>query len=348
MKIRVKFVDMPPDFDEENNCYIRAVRKHYDVEFSSNPDFIFYGVFGAEFLQYPNAVKIFLMFEPAYPNFNDCDYAVGSLNMKLEGRYFKHPPMMGFGERELQALMKERKKPGSCPADRKFCNFIYANAAGGRGAQLRIDFCKKLSEYRHVDCPGRVLNNMPALSIGPRYKGTTEIIPNWAVEKIKFASDYKFSIAFENTALPGWTTEKLIHPLLARSVPIYWGNADVGEYFNEKAFIRCTDAEEEFARTIERVKELDRDEDAYHDMLCQPPLSENYPVHWEDDLAEFFSQVIDRGPDPFEKNPIGFSSVTAQDFVGRCRNGKVGMSAILKTSAQGILGWLNYKLKNKR
>lgn len=348
MKIRIKFVDMPPDFDIENNCYIRAVRKYYDVEFSNNPDFVFYSVFGLEFLQYPNAVRIFLIFEPTYPNFNDCDYAIGGLEIKLDGRYFRHPPMMNFGERELYTLMTEREKPAHCLTERKFCNFIYANAVGGQGAELRIDFCKRLSEYKHIDCPGRVLNNMPSLSIAPRYKNATEIVPNWAAEKIKFASNYKFSIAFENTSLPGLTTEKLIHPLLAQSVPIYWGNTNVDMYFNKKALIYCTDEDKEFERTIERVKEIDQNDDAYLDMLCQPPLNENYPVHWEDDLAEFLSQIIDKGPNPLDKNPIGFPSVTAQDFVGRCRDGKVGMSAILKTSAQGILGWLNYKLRNGR
>lgn len=345
MKIRIKFVDMPPDFDQTNNCYIRALKKYYEIDFTDKPDFLFYSVFGTDFLQYSSAVKIFLTFEPAYPNFNDCDYAVGGMHMELQGRYFRHPPLMGFGEQELYTLMTENRKHISLPTNRKFCNFIYSNATSGRGARARIHFCQKLSEYKRVDCPGRVLNNMPSTAIAPRYRNATDIVQGWAEKKIEFISDYKFSIAFENTALPGWTTEKLIHPLIAGSIPIYWGNPAAGEYFNPRAFIQCADTDDDFARTIEQVKELDQNDEAYMDMIRQPPLRENYPIHWEDDLAEFFAQIIDRGPYPFDKNPIGFATMSAQDFVGRCRDGKVGMSAILKTSVQSALGWLRHKLK---
>lgn len=344
MKVRLKFTDMPPDFDQENNCYIRAILRHYTPEFSDNPDFVFFSVFGTEFLKYPDAVKIFLVFEPAYPNFNDCDYAIGSLKITLGNRYFRHPPLMNFGEKELYSLMYERRLPPDLES-RKFCNFIYANAAGGRGAKLRVDFCKRLTQYKRVDCPGRVLSNMPEMSLAPRFANKISVTPNWAQEKIKFISNYKFTIAFENTAWPGFSTEKLIHPLLAGSLPIYWGNPDVGEYFNEKAMIFCQDEKEGFSQTIERVKSLDSDPEALLEMLQQPPLKQNYPIHWEDDLTEFLAGIIDRGRCPFDKNPIGFATMSADDFPKRCREGKVGLSTILKTSAQGMSGWLSYKLK---
>lgn len=347
MKIRVKFTDMPPDFNQEDNCYIRALRMHYEVEISNDPDFVFYGVFGTEFLLYPQAVKIYLMFEPVYPNFNDCDYAVGALDLTLEGRYFKCPPMMNFGERELYALMAEVRDQMPVPSDRKFCNFVYANATGGKGAHLRVDFCNALSTYKRVDCPGRVLNNMPRSAISPRYKGRTGIASNWLTGKLEFISHYKFTIAFENASMLGWSTEKLIHPLLMRSIPIYWGNNEVGEYFNPEAFVYCSDADAEngFSETIARVKAINENEEAYQEMLRQPPLRDSYPIHWENNLAEFLARIVDRGPVPLDKNPIGFSSADSQDFVSQCRDGKVGMASILKTGAQGVAGWLHYKLK---
>lgn len=242
--------------------------------------------------------------------------------------------------------MEEKRSLPYTPGNRKFCNFIYANATGGIGAKLRIDFCRKLAKYKQVDCPGRVLNNMPERSLAPRFTDRVSIAQNWAVEKMKFISNYKFSIAFENTAWPGFTTEKLFHPFLAGSIPIYWGNPDVGEYFNEKAFIICRDEDEDFCRTIESIKVLDKDPEAFLEMLSQPPLRDDYPIYWEDNLADFLAGIIDRGRCPFDKNPIGFATMSANDFVGRCREGKVGLSTILKTSAQGISGWLNYKLKN--
>ena len=46
--------------------------------------------------------------------------------------------------------------------------------------------------------------------------------------KMDFIKDYKFVISFENSSNPGYTTEKLIEPMLVNSIPIYWGNTEVG------------------------------------------------------------------------------------------------------------------------
>ena len=64
MKIRVKFTDQPLGFDPQDNCYIRALRRRYDVELSDEPDLVFYSVFGTDFLNYPGSVRIFLANEP--------------------------------------------------------------------------------------------------------------------------------------------------------------------------------------------------------------------------------------------------------------------------------------------
>ena len=52
-----------------------------------------------------------------------------------------------------------------------------------------------------------------------------------------FIKDYKFVISFENSSYPGYTTQKLIEPMLVNSSPIYWGNKSVGKDFNTKSFI---------------------------------------------------------------------------------------------------------------
>lgn len=345
MNVKIKFTDSPLGFDPENNCYIRALRSRYSVEFSETPQIVFYSVFGTEFLQYPNAIRIFLANEPVIPNFNDCDYAIGTAALSLGNRYFRQPPLLGYGEESVYTALHQRPPVDAQDFDRKFCNFIYSNVTNGPGAQYRVDFCRQLQRCRPVDCPGRVLNNMTGIE--QRYTsahyGEESFQSNWAAAKLAFLSDYKFTIAFENISMDGWTTEKLIHPLMAKSIPIYWGNEQAGEYFNPKAFIHCKDYGNSWEAVIQRVLELDGNRQQYLDMLSQPPLLPSYQADWEAQLAAFFARIVEGGFVPFAKNPMGYASMTARDLGVLCAGGQIGLRGLLQTVRQGFCGWFAYK-----
>lgn len=345
--LKVKFTDSPLGFDPENNICINVLRKKYDVEFSQQPDIVFYSVFGKEFLRYPNSVRIFLANEPVIPNFNDCDYAIGTLNMKFGERYFRLPPITNYGEESVYRMLNERREPRRSDAQRKFCNFVYSNSTNGSGARLRMQFCEELAKYRRVDCPGRVMNNMSG-GLEQRYYRQNDYSKQgfntqWASSKLRFLENYKFTIAFENVSLPGWTTEKLIHPLAAGSIPIYWGDPEAAEYFNPNSFIDCTGRETDFESVIQRIVELDQNEDRYMEMLCQPVLRDTFLVDWEKDLLEFLERIIEGGMKPLEKNPMGYETMGAQDYGELCRNGKYGLRSILRSSADALKGWASYK-----
>ena len=347
MKVKIKFTDQALGFDPENNCYINALRKRYDVEFSDEPDIVFYSVFGTDFMKYPNSVRIFLGNEPVIPNFNDCDYALGGVDLSFGERYLQQPPLTGYGETLYWKDFPGRAVSKIC--DRAFCNFVYSNASNGSGAELRVEFCKKLMEYKRVDCPGRVLNNMEN-AIDARYTGRAmasakDFNTNWAASKLSFLKNYKFTIAFENISIPGWTTEKLIHPFMAGSIPIYWGNPTVVKYFNPEAFINCNDYGNDFDAVIERIKELDQNDSAYLEMLNRPVFAPSFPFDWEETLTDFLGGIIENGYKTFEKNPMGYTTMGNNDFAALCANGKYGMKTILKTSFSSILGWAKYKMK---
>lgn len=351
MKIRIKFTDMPWDFDPLDNCYIHALKKRYEVEISDKPDFVFYSTFGREFFSYPNSIRIFLANEPVIPNFNDCDYALGWSQISFGKRYMRQPPMVGFGEKSVHTLLNSRQAAGESALKRKFCNFVYSNASNGPGAEARVDFCRKLANYKRVDCPGPVLNNMQS-ELEPRCcpqskYDTHGFNRNWAESKVEFLRGYKFTIAFENISLPGWTTEKLIHPLIANSIPIYWGNPNVLEFFNPTAFISCADYNWDLDAVVRRVIELDNDDEQYMEMLRQTPLKKTYPADWEENLADFLTEIIEHG-ERFPKNPLGFETMTAQNLGGLCRAGKMGMRGILQTTAECFSGWLYYKAHRNR
>ncbi len=291
--IKVNFCDWYEGFDVENNIFARVLRKHYDVKISKKPDFLFYSCFGAEYFEYDNCVKIFFTDENVSANFNDCDYAVSFEYINFDDRHFRRGPW-------VPRKICDRSIISDDMAHRKFCNFIYSNTNSGEGALLRQEFCKKLMGYKHVDCPGRVLNNMSADELASRDG-------DWYASKQKFLGKYKFTIAFENSCSNGYTTEKMLHPIMSYSIPIYWGNPLVVRDFNPRAFINCNDYDNDFDRIIERIRELDNDDEKYLAMLRENPMADDYDFDVPQKFEEWLLGIIERGNKPFNKDPRDWS-----------------------------------------
>ena len=153
--------------------------------------------------------------------------------------------------------------------------------------------------YKYVDCPGQVLNNMTATDLEPRNS-------NWETSKIDFLKKYKFTIAFENSSSDGYTTEKLYHPFIAGSIPIYWGNPKVTCDFNPKAFINCNEYHNDWEAVIQKVIELDNNPDAYLQMLSESPMQKNFDFGRKKKLEQWLVQIIEKGNTPFNKDPLHF------------------------------------------
>ncbi len=142
--------------------------------------------------------------------------------------------------------------------NRKFCNFVVSN---GNCSERNL-FFEKLSKYKKVDSGGRFLNNIGKI----------------VDDKVKFQSEYKFSIAFENNAYrPGhswYITEKIMQPMVANSIPIYQGADQVGQDFNTQSFVNYHDFNS-MEKMIEYIIELDQDDAKYLAVLNQPWFSNN-------------------------------------------------------------------------
>lgn len=293
-KIKIQKADFYSGYFER--ALLNELEEKYEVEFSGHPDFLFYSVYrtGREHYKYHDCVKIFLAMEGVVPDFNECDYAIGSYPMKVGERYLRTP----YNLLPREAQNREQYKKINLK-DRKFCNFIYSNATNGKGAILRQEFCKELMKYRHVDCPGKVLNNMED-AIEPRNG-------KWYRGKVEFLKNYKFTIAFENVSMPGMVTEKLIQAFEAGTIPIYWGDTTVTEMFNPNAFINCADYDS-FDDVIEKVKELDQNDDKYMKMLLASPANSNYDFQCRQTMVNFVFDIIEKGNMPFEKDPLSWDA----------------------------------------
>ena len=93
-------------------------------------------------------------------------------------------------------------------------------------------------------------------------------------DKQAFLRDYKFTIAFENESHPGYTTEKIVEPMLSDSIPIYWGDPLVGRDFDTRSFLSAHDSRT-LDDLVERVIEVDRNPALHLELLGRPWYSDN-------------------------------------------------------------------------
>ena len=289
--IKIDIVDFYKGFDKNDNWIVRILRKKYDIEISDKPDFLFYSCFSNEFEKYHDCVKIFIANEHVVPNFNQCDYASTCHNIVFGNRFFKR-----YFSLQNPAIMN-RSAVTDDMVNRRFCNFIYANMWQGSQINARQEFCKKLMEYKHVDCPGRVLHNMDAEELSPRHGGG-----DWQKSKLEFLKKYKFTIAFENAIADDYITEKLFDPLRSFSVPIYFGAPNVVREANPKSFINANDYNNDFDAVIERVKYLDTHDDEYLAMLREQPMQPDYEFDRWKKFEDWLCNIIEKGNKPFDNS----------------------------------------------
>ncbi len=124
----------------------------------------------------------------------------------------------------------------------KFCAFLYQNFR----CATRNHFLEILSHHMHVEAGGRMLRCLR--DAPPRG-------PNFPQTATDFYRPYKFVIAFENSMSLHYASEKLWLALCAHTVPIYWGNLHMENYFNPERFINAFDFDglESLARHVMRV-----------------------------------------------------------------------------------------------
>lgn len=92
----------------------------------------------------------------------------------------------------------------------------------------------------------------------------------------EFVKQYKFTVAFENHKVEGYTIEKLWDAFKEGSIPIYWGNPLIDREVSSEAFINCNAYDNDWNAVIEKVKEIGSDDAYYMDMLQKSPLKDTY------------------------------------------------------------------------
>jgi hypothetical protein len=129
-------------------------------------------------------------------------------------KYFNHK------NRKFITLINANKQPASYKKElytERLLAIKYFSDYGldlyGRGWDTQIKFSALFKQY-----------------IDKSFRGSVD-------DKYKTLSKYKFAICYENSAYPGWVTEKIFDCFLVGTVPIYLGAPDIGEYVPKECFI---------------------------------------------------------------------------------------------------------------
>jgi hypothetical protein len=112
------------------------------------------------------------------------------------------------------------------------------------------------------------------------------------IDKIKFLSSYKFSIAMENSEGDGYISEKIIDSFISGTIPIYYGDYTLDEYINPKAFILIKN-EKNIVQKIEYIKEIDNSIEKYSNILKENKLiNENIENIIEEEEKKFLYNIF--------------------------------------------------------
>lgn len=214
-----------------------------------------------QYLKKSQIVKIFVAGECIAPDLNLFDYAfVFDKHLKDEDRIIRFPPLLFFRDSIFQScnVMTYDLAKNELSKKNKFCCFIYSN---GNAHPMRDQLFYRISKYKKVDSLGKHLHNVDVKE--------SRTSSDWRHQSIELKAQYKFAISSENASYEGYTSEKLLSSFQAHTVPIYWGNPDIENEFNEKAFINCNKFKD-ISDLIEYIKYIDENDDKWCELIEQP------------------------------------------------------------------------------
>ncbi len=283
--IKINYSGLYPHTDIQKDVIYRFLKDNgYDVQLTEDPDYLV--VDSVIQNPYPWAgkpqVRIMRTKENLAPDFNLVDYGVSPYPIAFGDRHFHHPGCSWVTDHWMALPEKDRNYPDSVMKEKEyFANFIASHESEH---SIRGDFFKELCRYKRVESAGTYLNNMPD---GKTVRFQDE-------SKTQFQRKCKFTLCFESTLHNGFITEKITDAFYADTIPVYYGSPTAAEIFNKEAFINVADYPS-FEAAIEKIIELDQDDEKYLAMLRQPILVDpEYPKKLEEGLHAFLGSIFDQ------------------------------------------------------
>ena len=134
----------------------------------------------------------------------------------------------------------------------KFCCMVVSSARGPLG-RARLEIAAAVDKWKRINSAGKVGNNT-----GPNAPRR---------DFLRWIAQYKYMICLENSAAPGYVTEKPWQAWFAGTVPVYAGGA--ANTLNAASFVNAA-----FENVVERLQALEADPAAYEAMRRAPLSAE--------------------------------------------------------------------------
>lgn len=135
--------------------------------------------------------------------------------------------------------------------------------------------------------------------------------------KVNFQRKCKFTLCFESTRHYGFVTEKITDAFYADTIPVYYGSPTVTEIFNRNAFINVADFAS-FDEAMERIIQLDQDDEAYIEMMSQPILVDpELPDRLEEELGAFIHNIFAQPVEEAYRRSRVFHPKKIDDYLSR-------------------------------
>uniref|UniRef100_A0A6C0LA51 Uncharacterized protein n=1 Tax=viral metagenome TaxID=1070528 RepID=A0A6C0LA51_9ZZZZ len=297
--LRITFTDMWENFNPAYNFFTLLLEAHgYTVlgSYGSTPcDLLIFGPFGSEWKspQFAKIPKVHYTGENTPPVKHADVFLNLGYQMNTDPNYIRLPLWV----LEVDWFQADAKIRNPIPisleecmnvseyADirKRFCAFIVSNPS----QPVRNQAFHTLCRYKPVDSAGRLYNTIgPELFAGLGGGGGER-------RKVDFLRQYKFCIAYENEASPGYITEKILHAKAAGCVPIYWGAPNLDVDFDVEG---CIDARGLTAEELlVRVKEVDEDDSLWRRKAMVPAISAKKLRETEALLDTVAKRIIAKG-----------------------------------------------------
>ena len=303
----------------ENSTFLGYLEK-YDVNVvpAAQADYLFFTCFSGDHHAEAreDAIKILYTGENYCPDFNNCDYALSFEYLDYGDRHFRfplyllYPDIHKLVERPQLTIDDLRKR-------QHFCNFIYSN---GNAEPERDAFFHALNERLPVMSAGKHLRN--TRSIDEAHPAT-----DMNFRKRKYMEDFRFSLAFENSAHPGYVTEKIADAFIARTLPVYWGDPRIADEFNKDSFV---DVRSFASRkdAVDHILALNQDDDLVLKMLNTHPLKTPDAIEvYMKGVRAFLENIFDQDLAEARRRPrAGF----AKNLERKRRKDQTGWAKLLK------------------
>ena len=210
--------------------------------------------------------KINFIGEPALPDDGLYDLYLTSINNKPK---IVDLPLAVAYIHCNDFLLTILNRPVITKVPSQFCSFIVSNPK----CETRNHLFHRFTQYKKVNSMGNHLNNV----------GQVIHYPYWSQQYFDVLGDHKFMICCENTKMETYSTEKIVNPYLARTIPIYWGTHNIKNMFNPESMLFLEDeTDESFDKLIQKVIELDTDDEKYLEFINRPSFNEHNVKFWNE------------------------------------------------------------------